>query len=182
MNDPTPAHRAPALACAACAVLSVAILVLWVRSYRGCDVFLQEHGPSDHLTLSSEFGLLVFEVEWPQPATILPGWSYFQNPLPRRFGVGHRHLGFAAYTGSARHYLLLPPTELWGISVPHWFAFLFTALPPLVWFSRRAHRQIAGCCTRCGYDLRATPDRCPECGAAATPPSTDPAPAAPLSA
>ena len=165
MTEPARPRRISALLCAASAALCIAILVLWVRSYRGCDVFLQERGPRDRLTLSSEFGLLVFEVEWPQPATIQPGWSYFQNPLPRRFGVGRRNLGFAAYVGAARHYLLLPPTELWGISIPHWFAFLLTATPPALWFARRAQRRRPGTCPECGYDLRASPDRCPECGA-----------------
>jgi hypothetical protein len=58
--------------------------------------------------------------------------------------------------------------------VPAWMAAaLFGLLPALracaLARSRRtARRTRAGQCVCCGYDLRATPRRCPECGAAAS--------------
>jgi hypothetical protein len=55
------------------------------------------------------------------------------------------------------------------VVIPHWFIVAGFALTPAVWLRshiRRQRQRQAGHCTVCGYDLRATPERCPECGTA----------------
>jgi hypothetical protein len=51
------------------------------------------------------------------------------------------------------------------IMVPYWFVFALVLAPMLltsVRSFRRRHRK--GHCVKCNYDLRASTDRCPECG------------------
>lgn len=53
------------------------------------------------------------------------------------------------------------------LTMPYWFPLLpwILSIGIMQLRRRRRHRHLAmGLCLRCGYDLRATPDRCPECG------------------
>jgi hypothetical protein len=68
------------------------------------------------------------------------------------------------------------PVSSLTVAIPLWLLILMPALLPtcLIWRFVRTRRRIGdGHCRNCGYDLRATPDRCPECGTMVRPePST----------
>jgi hypothetical protein len=57
------------------------------------------------------------------------------------------------------------------VAADHWLAIL--VLGTSAWLFRKMAnpRRRPGLCPACGYDLRATPERCPECGAVAATPA-----------
>jgi hypothetical protein len=89
-----------------------------------------------------------------------PGWSKFLFVGELAVLVG---IGVVRWTGAPR--LFLP----W---IPHavmaWVVCFFgSGLVVMAIAARRRHddrKRAARICPTCGYDLRATPERCPECG------------------
>lgn len=108
-------------------------------------------------------------------------------PNPMLYWARHRHpssLKYPALAAAASPYRVLkggfayhrqtgsqPPFKLSFDSTrfvaPHWALGAPLAVPPLLWglgMWRRWRRTRRGLCAACGYDLRESRDRCPECG------------------
>jgi hypothetical protein len=90
------------------------------------------------------------------------------GPMPDRPSVDYKWSLFGLRYASSRNYYPGGTFTAREVIVPCWMALLASALLPAASVVTRKRRQrTVGVCYVCGYDLRATPERCPECGAVA---------------
>jgi hypothetical protein len=81
----------------------------------------------------------------------------------------HLTVGFGVLDGP---WAIGPEGHYTAVLLPHWFVTAALAAPPAAWLAaalRRRWRSARGLCRTCGYDLRASNGRCPECGTAIPP-------------
>jgi hypothetical protein len=153
-------------------VLCAATMGAWVRSYQARDIVSWVTNPRMVLQIDTYRGGLIAEI-FTRSGDVIPfegevAWNRY-TPMSyadagptdtffNRFGFGSEYSGNGEQTAR-------------DLACPYWFIMVLTAILPgarLAGWRRRARglRMRPGLCRHCGYDCRATPDRCPECGTA----------------
>jgi hypothetical protein len=91
------------------------------------------------------------------PAVGIADWAD-PTTYPTMGGIAYMHSLIEPSSHSRQHYNAL--------IVSHWLVAFLAAAPTLFLTTRLIFggRHDPGRCAVCGYDLRATPERCPECG------------------
>ena len=164
--------------------LFAAVVVMWFRSHRVADVLMWQQWRADagsmyrgtFRTLTSGRGVVGIDLtdlttafratsdvkpkfEWTRADAsqfLLPNETFWN-----RIGFGYvsekqSAQGLKDATVTTRSYWL-----------PHWLVAGVASVVPLRWMIAlvtRARRRRRGLCARCGYDVRVSQGRCPECG------------------
>jgi hypothetical protein len=163
-------------------LLALGTVGLWVRSYWTRDIISWGRSGWNSHTLQSilgrvhvvsylddgSFGGFHHREDKLAPSAI---WNGAMSSYPRTV---EWHFGHVFQKYQRQHYDLIGGGRggMWVtnhrlIVIPYWSpAVLFSILPAVwVWrLVRGGRRRKVGHCPRCDYDLRATPERCPECG------------------
>jgi hypothetical protein len=160
------------VAAALSAAVCVAASALWLRSYWRHDlVCLMFRAPAQYQCHSMRGTFQIHRMVFP-PGEVDNDPRYVRTvQAPRKVRLTRlrgedlrdRRLGpFAVQSGELTYHFV-------QVAFPCWSVVATSAILPAYWLvlRRRWRRQrlcAQGRCERCGYDVRASPDRCPECG------------------
>ena len=153
-------------------LLGLATVAMWVRSYWVIDL-LEWNWKGGSVFFENGIGQFRFECTLIVDGRVSDSPAGFSRSAVVTHGQGElcerlpgsreyfRWGGFWIVTGQRwgdYHYSLFVPA--WFVSLVFWVIPIYRAVGLL----RRRLIGPTGACGFCGYDLRATPDRCPECG------------------
>jgi hypothetical protein len=173
-------------------LLFTAIALLYIRSFFSQDVFPRALSHPGVQVVSYRGRIIVVAAQkihaWPQKFELrvgVAGLPFFPLSIREHHGVdlsielprptiengfGFSKIFAVSFTSQAvapNRTVVLNGATFDIIVIPNWsllgiclLAIALTRLPT----RRQRSRARRGLCVRCGYDLRATPNRCPECG------------------
>jgi hypothetical protein len=159
-------------------LLCITAIGLWVRSYwivdqiRNVGVYVEQDFGSD----SGRLLYNIQDVAHPSPRSNGRWFHhvYFHDSSDRAWHIWSDEVAEASWsltrTGfvvAVRSALKSKRIEYISIVIPDFALVLVTGIMPAIVMIRRWKRRArsgSGQCSKCGYDLRATPERCPECG------------------
>jgi hypothetical protein len=171
-------------------VLFITTAVFWIRSFWRTDDFIRDRSmgatsqPSPYILIfHSELGSVSLTKENVPPLVVIEEADFGSALLSKWMSGGNNHRGLAQKK-TGFQFGGITWTTTWiesdGLHRPNsfdfvqsryikfndWLLAVVTAILPTIWTLKwlRRERFGPGLCRVCGYDLRATPKQCPECG------------------